>query len=71
MLSKRIVSGLMLVCLIASVTACANHPPDALQRPQPCEEPVIDPTLQGGLAEALQAYQEALRQCNAVNGVSP
>lgn len=69
MLSKRMKGGLLLALLPLWLTACANAPPCAPQPPLRCQEPLIDPTLQGGLAEAVQAYQEAIRQCNALNGL--
>jgi hypothetical protein len=69
MLSKRMTHGLGLLSLLLLLTACAGNPPCAPQLPVACQEPLIDPTTQGGLAEAVQAYQEALRTCNATNGV--
>lgn len=70
MLSNRMMSGLALLFLPLLLTACAGSLPCAPQQPVRCQEPMIDPTLQGGLAEAVQAYQEALRNCNALNGVA-
>ena len=67
----RTLSGGMLLCLLLCVTACANAPPAPLCAPQRCVLPVIDPTLQGGLAEAVLAYHAALEQCNASNGFQP
>lgn len=32
---------------------------------------MVDPTLQGGLVEALRAYHAALEACNASNGFMP
>ena len=67
----RILTGGMLLCLLMFVTGCASSPPAPLCEPQRCLAPVIDPTLQGGLVEAVRAYHAALEACNALNGFMP
>lgn len=67
----RTLTGGMLLCLLLSVTGCASTSPAPLCAPQRCLAPVVDPTLQGGLVEALRAYHAALEACNASNGFMP
>lgn len=63
----RILIGLGLVSLYLSLTACAT-PRERVVLPVRCEHPLIDPTTQGGLPLAVQAYMEALNLCNTLNG---
>lgn len=60
----RIATGLILVCLLLSLTACAAAPVSAVR----CDHPLIDPTTHGGLTRAVNAYAEAVDLCNALNG---
>lgn len=63
----RILTGLGVTLLHLSLTACAT-PPAYAAKPVQCEHPEIDPTTQGGLPLAVQAYAEALNLCNTLNG---
>lgn len=69
MLSKRMLNGLLVVCLSLSLTACASVACAPVVAPQACPKPSIDPTTQGGLSEAVSDLQEALYACDALNGV--
>lgn len=59
--------GLMGLCLMLSLTACATVPEPAAS-PVRCQHPEIDPYANSGLAVAVQAYGEALDLCNTLNG---
>lgn len=59
----------MLLCLALSLTGCAST--SAVNEPVACQHPLVDPTKNGGLAEALLLYYNALESCNAANGVPP
>lgn len=65
-LCARILSGLLLLFLLLSLTACASV--GTAVPWTPCVHPEIDPTTQGGLSQAVLAYQEEVDRCNALNG---
>lgn len=55
--------SLPFLCLLA-LTACASQvkaPPPYLEA---CPHPVVDRTTNGGLADGIRAYRQALRDCN-------
>lgn len=57
----------MLLSLPLWLTGCASDSSvrsDAAR----CEHPVVDVTKNGGLADALLLYADALDTCNALNG---
>jgi len=63
---KRILNGVLLLCLVLSVTACASRGIAPVQGVL-CQHPKIDVSTNGGLSAAVQSYQEALAGCNALN----
>lgn len=67
MLWMRMRLGLVALSLMLSLMGCATPQVSAVQ-PVQCVHPDIDPTLQGGLSLAVQAYAEALNLCNTLNG---
>ena len=62
-----IASGLIVLFLIASLTACA--PVQTVPEFSPCRHPLIDPTSNGGLSRAVSSYVQEVDSCNARNGV--
>lgn len=60
----RIATGLILVSLLLSLTACAAAPVSAVR----CAHPLIDPYTHAGLTRAVNEYAEALDLCNSLNG---
>ena len=63
----RILTGLGLLSLLLSLTACATPLGSAASAVR-CEHPEIDPSTHAGLTHAAQAYAEALNLCNTLNG---
>lgn len=63
---RMLLSGAQALCLSALLTGCVNVPPapDAM----PCRHPLIDPTTNAGLADAVAAYWSAVEECNRQNG---
>jgi hypothetical protein len=64
---KLILYGVLGMCLLALLTACAAAPQPAAS-PVRCLHPEIDPYTHSGLAVAVAAYGEALDLCNTLNG---
>ena len=65
-LCGQIGAGLMCLCLLLSLTACA--PVQTAPEFSPCQHPLIDPTSNGGLSLAVSAYIQEVDSCNARNG---
>lgn len=59
----------MTLSLPLLLTACASG--SAVTDPVPCQHPLVDVKRDGGLAQGLLDYADALDLCNALNGVSP
>lgn len=59
----------MLLCLSLSLTGCAST--SAATEPVACQHPLVDLSKNGGMAEALLLYYNAVEDCNAANGVQP
>ena len=67
----RTLRGATMLYLLMFVTGCASTSPAPLCAPEKCSTPVVDVSTNGGLVEALRAYQAAIEQCNAKNGFEP
>ncbi len=64
--TRRTLRGALTLCLSLSLTACAS----VGTAPSPwieCQHPLIDPTSNEGLSDAVEAYASALDLCNALN----
>lgn len=59
----------MVLCLALSLTGCAST--SAVSEPVACQHPLVDLSKNGGLAEALLLYYNAVESCNAANGFQP
>lgn len=59
----------MALSLPLLLTACASD--SAVTEPVQCQHPLVDAKRDGGLAQGLLDYADALDLCNALNGVSP
>lgn len=59
----------MALSLPLLLTACASD--SAVTDPVPCQHPLVDVKRDGGLAQGLLDYADALDLCNALNGVTP
>lgn len=66
LLSLRILIGLLSLCLLLSLTACASAS-DAAEY-IPCQHPTVDAKSAGGLAQGLLDYADAVDTCNTLNG---
>lgn len=59
----------MALSLPLLLTACVSD--SAVTEPVPCQHPLVGVERNGGLAQGLLDYADALDLCNALNGVSP
>lgn len=59
----------MALCLALSLTGCAGT--SAVSEPVACQHPLVDLKKNGGLAEAVLLYYNAVEDCNAANGFNP
>lgn len=63
---QRLLGGTLL-SLSLLLTGCASS--SVAVEPVRCEHPVVDVRTNGGMAQALRLYYDALERCNALNGV--
>ena len=59
----------MALSLSLLLTACASD--SAVTEPVPCQHPLVDVKRDGGLAQGLLNYADALDLCNTLNGFGP
>lgn len=59
----------MLLCLLLLLTGCASN--SAVSKPVVCQHPLVNLQSNGGMAEAVLLYYEAVELCNALNAVAP
>lgn len=59
----------MALSLPLLLTACASD--SAVTEPVPCQHPLVDVKRDGGLAQGLLDYADALDLCNTLNGFGP
>ena len=62
-------SGVTLLCLLLLLTGCASN--SAVSKPVVCQHPLVNLQSNGGMAEAVLLYYEAVELCNALNAVAP
>lgn len=58
----------MLLCLLLLLTGCASN--SAVSKPVACQHPLVNLQSNGGMAEAVLLYYEAVELCNALNAVA-
>lgn len=62
-------NGVLLVCLLMLLSGCARQP--VVTEASPCRHPIIDPSTNSDLAQAVVEYAGAIDECNSLNGFSP
>lgn len=62
----RRLSGVVLLCLLASVQGCAST--SGVADWKPCVHPKVDARTNAGLVQGLVDYKAELELCNALNG---
>lgn len=58
----------MLLCLLLLLTGCASN--SAVSKPVVCQHPLVNLQSNGGMAEAVLLYYEAVELCNALSAVA-
>lgn len=62
-------NGVILSYLLMLLSGCARQP--VVTEASPCRHPIIDPSTNSGLAQAVVDYAGAIDECNLLNGFLP
>lgn len=66
---QMIRNGVILSYLLMLLSGCAKQP--VVIEASPCRHPIIDPSTNSGLAQAVVDYVGAIDECNLLNGFLP
>ena len=63
---RILANGALRVFLVMCISGCVPAP--LVLKPSKCNHPIIDPSTNAGLADAVASYWGAVEECNKLNG---